>query len=464
MEPPTSTALDYGFAREPTEPATSALESSPQPGPAPDSAQRSPPRPTTLYVDDPAGTHDRRLAVTRPDPRAESFVLVVVLARNRLHRTMELRPGRRAREEHGPRSWMGELEVDLFDDLPFHERETETRNAFAQVFEIRKLPACFDLGRKVVRVKVAEAEALERRHGARAVDHASHRAPGGRVVAERGARRPFVRVVGVQEGHLGNIGPTRVDETLDEDLHAARPDDSQGRGPIDGPKVARGRLRHLRPRFWKGRVQSPDVENHLRRFRGEHATFGVGPEQLHGTSRECGAELSFCPPSGRWIPFQHLRRFAGGMKRTAKAVWHGTLKEGKGNLSTESGVVKNVAYLFTNRFENTPGTNPEELIAAAHAGCFSMAFANHLAAAGLTPDTIETGCAITFEKETTGWTLKESALTVKARVPGATKAQVEEQAQAAKKNCPVSRALNLNVSLSLTVEETGQTTTAQRGR
>jgi len=147
------------------------------------------------------------------------------------------------------------------------------------------------------------------------------------------------------------------------------------------------------------------------------------------------------------------------MKRTAHAVWHGTLKEGKGTLSTESGALKTVNYAFTNRFENTPGTNPEELVAAAHAGCFSMAFSNGLATAGFKPETIETNCAITFEKEANGWSIKSSELTVKAKVPGATKAQVEEQANKAKTGCPISRALNPNISVTvnLTVVDAGTT-------
>ncbi|MBI2078945.1 MAG: OsmC family protein [Euryarchaeota archaeon] len=151
------------------------------------------------------------------------------------------------------------------------------------------------------------------------------------------------------------------------------------------------------------------------------------------------------------------------MKRTAQAVWQGTLKEGKGTLSTESGALKTVNYAFTNRFENTPGTNPEELVAAAHAGCFSMAFSNNLATAGFKPERIETSCAITFEKDANGWAIRESALTVKAKVPGATKAQVEENAQKAKTGCPISRALNpsINVTLNLTVEGTGGNGTAR---
>lgn len=157
------------------------------------------------------------------------------------------------------------------------------------------------------------------------------------------------------------------------------------------------------------------------------------------------------------------------MKRTATAVWQGTLKEGKGTLSTESGALKTVSYAFTNRFESTPGTNPEELIAAAHAGCFCMKFSGNLANAGFKPEKIEAVCTITFEKDNTGWGIRESNLNVKAKVGGATKQQVEEQAQDAKKNCPISQALNpkINVTLNLTVEgggATAQTATPPRSR
>jgi osmotically inducible protein OsmC len=140
------------------------------------------------------------------------------------------------------------------------------------------------------------------------------------------------------------------------------------------------------------------------------------------------------------------------MKRGAQAHWNGTLKEGKGTLTTDSGVLKQVRYAFVNRFENEPGTNPEELIAAAHAGCFSMAFSGQLANAGFKPDTIHTTCTITFEKQEAGWTLLESHLECKAKVPGAPKAAVEEKAEVAKKGCPVSRALNVKTTLTLTVE------------
>ena len=145
------------------------------------------------------------------------------------------------------------------------------------------------------------------------------------------------------------------------------------------------------------------------------------------------------------------------MKRTATAQWNGTLKEGKGTLSTESGAIKTVSYAFTNRFENTPGTNPEELIAAAHAGCFSMKFSGNLGNAGFKPERIETVCTITFEKDATGWGIRESTLNVKCKVAGATKQQIEEQAQDAKKNCPISQALNPNIKLTLNLTVEGAT-------
>jgi lipoyl-dependent peroxiredoxin len=143
------------------------------------------------------------------------------------------------------------------------------------------------------------------------------------------------------------------------------------------------------------------------------------------------------------------------MKRTANAQWMGDLKTGKGTISTESGSIKSVSYAFTNRFENTPGTNPEELIAAAHAACFSMAFSNNLATAGFKPEKVETKCTITFEKEAAGWTIKESTLECNAKVPGAPKELVQQQAEAAKKGCPVSRALTAAITLRLTVDEAG---------
>lgn len=140
------------------------------------------------------------------------------------------------------------------------------------------------------------------------------------------------------------------------------------------------------------------------------------------------------------------------MERKARAVWKGTLKEGQGTLETDSGVLKGTPYRFSNRFENEPGTNPEELIAAAHAGCFSMAFSNQLAQAGMPPESIETRGTITFEKQDSGWSLMASHLGVKVKVPNGDRDQITSAAEAAKEGCPVSRALAIDVSMHLEIE------------
>src|SRR5882757_255112 len=114
------------------------------------------------------------------------------------------------------------------------------------------------------------------------------------------------------------------------------------------------------------------------------------------------------------------------MKRKASAAWRGGLKDGKGVISTDSGVLKDTQYSFSTRFENGVGTNPEELIAAAHAGCFSMAFSAELGKAGLTPESINTTATITFEKTDAGFTVTESHLDVTAKVKGADKNKVLE--------------------------------------
>lgn len=152
------------------------------------------------------------------------------------------------------------------------------------------------------------------------------------------------------------------------------------------------------------------------------------------------------------------------MKRTAQARWTGTLKEGKGQLSTESGALKNVPYAFTNRFENTPGTNPEELIGAAHAGCFSMAFSNKLGEAGLKIESIETTAEINFEKRPEGWTVTASHLKTRAHVPGADANKVRELADAAKAGCPISRLLKAEITLDLDVKTETTATTMGHAR
>jgi osmotically inducible protein OsmC len=129
------------------------------------------------------------------------------------------------------------------------------------------------------------------------------------------------------------------------------------------------------------------------------------------------------------------------MDRSANAVWHGGLKDGNGTISTQSGVLHETQYSFSTRFENGIGTNPEELIAAAHAGCFTMALSGQLSSAELTPETLETTAVVTMEKTDDGPTITRIHLTTKARVPGASKDKFDELAKKAKEGCPISRLL-----------------------
>lgn len=140
------------------------------------------------------------------------------------------------------------------------------------------------------------------------------------------------------------------------------------------------------------------------------------------------------------------------MKKTASAVWQGDLKSGKGSISTESGALKDNPYGFNTRFEGAPGTNPEELIGAAHAGCFSMALSMMLGQAGLTAERIETSAEVTLDKDDKGFTITAIALTLKAKVPGTDNDQFQQIANQAKEGCPVSRVLNAKISLSATLE------------
>jgi osmotically inducible protein OsmC len=135
------------------------------------------------------------------------------------------------------------------------------------------------------------------------------------------------------------------------------------------------------------------------------------------------------------------------MKRNANATWKGGLKDGRGSFSVGSGTIKDQKYDFRTRFEEAPGTNPEELIAAAHASCFSMALGAQLGERGITPEAIETTCTITFED----LTLTRSALRTTVKAHGADKAKVEEAAAAAKAGCPISKVLKLQIDLELTV-------------
>jgi lipoyl-dependent peroxiredoxin len=132
------------------------------------------------------------------------------------------------------------------------------------------------------------------------------------------------------------------------------------------------------------------------------------------------------------------------MKRTATAVWNGSGKDGSGNLTTQSNTLNKTQYSYKSRFEQGVGTNPEELIAAAHAGCFAMALSFELQKVGLTPDSLDATCTITLEP---GVGITQSDIVLKAKVPGVTNEQFQEYALTAKGNCPVSKVLNALISL-----------------
>jgi lipoyl-dependent peroxiredoxin len=135
------------------------------------------------------------------------------------------------------------------------------------------------------------------------------------------------------------------------------------------------------------------------------------------------------------------------MIRKANAVWRGTGRDGDGDLTTASGVLSSTPYSFRTRFEDQPGTNPEELIAAAHAGCFTMALAFQLQTAGFTPTELRTEAAISLEKEGEGFRISRSALTLEAEVPGLDQQTFDELARKAETGCPVSKVLNAEITL-----------------
>src|SRR5208282_1954609 len=135
------------------------------------------------------------------------------------------------------------------------------------------------------------------------------------------------------------------------------------------------------------------------------------------------------------------------MNRKASAIWRGGLKDGKGSLATESGVLKETQYSFSTRFENGIGTNPEELVAAAHAGCFAMAFSAELGKAGFTPESIHATATVSLDKTDAGWTVTESHLDLTANIPGIDEARFIAIADGAKAGCPISRLLNAKVTL-----------------
>lgn len=140
------------------------------------------------------------------------------------------------------------------------------------------------------------------------------------------------------------------------------------------------------------------------------------------------------------------------MKRTGSAIWEGSLKEGRGRISSQSGVLSETPYGFNTRFEDGPGTNPEELIGAAHAGCFSMALSAQLGEAGLTAKSIKTTATVTLEKLPDGFTITAVHLELVANIPGADKAKFEEVANKAKTGCPVSKVLNAKITLAAKLE------------
>ncbi len=140
------------------------------------------------------------------------------------------------------------------------------------------------------------------------------------------------------------------------------------------------------------------------------------------------------------------------IKRHASAVWHGTGKDGSGTLTTQSATLKETPYSFTARFGDGAGTNPEELIAAAHAGCFSMALAFQLSGAGHKPETLRTEARLTMEQEGDGWKIAAVHLVLRAKVPGIDRATFDDLAGKAKAGCPVSKVLNAAITLDATLE------------
>jgi lipoyl-dependent peroxiredoxin len=141
------------------------------------------------------------------------------------------------------------------------------------------------------------------------------------------------------------------------------------------------------------------------------------------------------------------------MQRKASAVWKGGLKDGKGTISAPGGVLNNTQYSFSTRFENAPGTNPEELIAAAHAGCFSMALSAQLGGANLTPESISTTVTLSLDKLDSGWTITASHIEVVGKVPGADAATFQKYAEAAEKGCPVSKVLNAKITMNAKLQQ-----------
>ena len=141
------------------------------------------------------------------------------------------------------------------------------------------------------------------------------------------------------------------------------------------------------------------------------------------------------------------------IKKTASAHWQGGIKDGKGTISTQSGALSETPYGFNTRFEDQPGTNPEELIGAAHAGCFSMALSKELGEAGMTAESIDTQAEVTLDKTDGGFVISAVHLSLKARIPGADRDAFEQAVETAKKGCPVSKVLNAEISLQVVLDD-----------
>jgi osmotically inducible protein OsmC len=166
--------------------------------------------------------------------------------------------------------------------------------------------------------------------------------------------------------------------------------------------------------------------------------------QSPGNAKIGLSQLQWC---GEFLEVFSYSIQESAMQRKASAVWKGGLKDGKGTVSSASGVLSNTPYSFTTRFENTPGTNPEELIAAAHAACFSMALSGQLGAANLSAESISTSATLTMEKLDAGWTITAVHLDVTAQIPGASAEAFNTAAQNAKAGCPVSKVLNAKITM-----------------
>lgn len=141
------------------------------------------------------------------------------------------------------------------------------------------------------------------------------------------------------------------------------------------------------------------------------------------------------------------------MQRTASAVWKGALKDGKGSITTQSGILSDTPYSFATRFEDKKGTNPEELIAAAHAGCFTMALSAQLGTMNFTPQSLRTTATLTLEKLDAGWTISKIHLDVAASIPGISADAFNSAAGSAKANCPVSRVLKAEITMNAHLEQ-----------